>query len=103
MPVLPFLFTASLLDAAGADLGVDIHCSVWPARSSRNSDVGRHHTHTGEAALEHVDALREPNRQLELGVDAPVSLRGRYRIVGATPMDLVPHVVLELIATHGRS
>lgn len=79
-----------------------VPCSVWPATSSRDSDRGHHHDHRGEADLAYHAALSEPNRQLVLGAEAG-QLAGVYRIVGATPMEFLPHVVLELIRTSGES
>jgi hypothetical protein len=98
MPTLPFLDTGELLEGGGTavpDCGA-IPCSVWPATSSRNEEAGRHHDHMGEADLDYVDALQVPNRILVVNGK-------RYRIVGAEPMDLLPHVVLELNLTSGRS
>lgn len=93
--VLPFLFDAELQTIGGDSVEEVVPCSIWPAQSSRASDVGMMHDHVGEAALEHADALRVPNRKLVLGTDAG-SLQGDYKILSATPMELVPHVVLEL-------
>lgn len=94
--VLPFLQEAELVELGGTVVEPAVAVSVWPARNARSSDRGRHHTHTGEAALEHADALAEPNRALILDGDT-------YRIVGATPMPLMAHVVLDLVRTSGRS
>lgn len=96
MPSLPFLTTGELRDQGGAVVSAAVPCSVWPATNARNSASGRHHDHAGEAALEHAAALRVPNRSL--AVDGEV-----YKIVGATANDFVPHVVLELVLTSGRS
>jgi hypothetical protein len=95
---LPFLTTGELLEQGGdAVEGAEaVPVSVWPATAGRNSAVGRHHTHAGEAALEHAAALRVPNRSLEVEGEL-------YKIVGATANDFVPHVVLELLLTSGRS
>jgi hypothetical protein len=95
---LPFLTTGELREQGGdtVDGAGAVPCSVWPATSARNSPSGRHHTHAGEAALAHAAALRVPNRSL--AVDGAV-----YKIVGATANDFVPHVVLELLLTSGRS
>ncbi len=98
MTTLPYRQTAALRSVGGVAVagGGAIPCSVWPAESSRNSDAGRQHSHRGEAAPAFGAMLRVPNR--ELLVDGEV-----YKIVSATPMDLVPHVVLELQQTSGRS
>ncbi len=102
MSSLPFLTTGTLVEQGGAAVaGAEaVPCSVWPATSSRSSDVGHHHTHSGEAALEHADALQVANRSLILteGLYA-----GTYKIVGATPNGFVPHVVLDLLRTSGVS
>lgn len=98
MPTLPFLKTGALVAQGGgpvAGAGA-IACSVWPATSTQNRPGGRHHTHGGEAELAFAAALRVPNRSLV--VDGVT-----YKIVAATPMDLVPHVVLELLETSGQS
>lgn len=104
MTPLPFRFEAALLDAGGEPVvGVDpVPCSIWPATSSAIAAAGRHHTHSGEAALDFAQALGVPNRQLELGPEAG-AVAGRYRITAATPMEIVPHVVLELNRTSGRA
>lgn len=104
MTTLPFMFDAALVDSGGTPIAdIDpVPCSIWPATGSSVGDAGRHHTHSGEAALAFAEELRRPNRQLELGPEAR-ALEGRYRIVGATPMELVPHVVLELVLTSGRA
>ncbi len=100
--ILPFPFTAQLLAADKTLLVAAVPCAVWPATATSVARAGRHHTHSGEAALEHAAALREPNRFLLLPAAAG-HLAGHYKIVGCTPMELVPHCVLELNATHGRS
>lgn len=96
MPSLPFLTTGELREQGGAVVAAAVPCSVWPATGSHDSASGRHHTHTAEAALAHADALRVPNRSLVVDGDS-------YKIVAATPNDFVPHVVLELNLTSGRS
>lgn len=98
MTTLPYTATAALTEQGGAAVaGAEaIPCSIWPATASRNSATGRQHTHGGEAALEHAAALRVPNRTLTADGET-------YRIVAATPMPYVPHVVLELLLTSGRS
>lgn len=98
MASLPFLTEGALFEQGGSSVdGADaIPCSVWPAQSAHNSPVGRHHTHKGEAHLDFADDLQVPNRRLEVDGDT-------YSIVAATPMSFVPHVVLELILTSGRS
>lgn len=98
MPTLPFLTTGALVEQGGAAVdGADaVPLSVWPARSARNSATGRHHTHIGEAALEHAAALKAPNRSLVVDGDT-------YKIVAATAMPFVPHVVIELLLTGGHS
>lgn len=98
MPVLPFLTTAELIEQGGevVDGADEVPCSIWPATSARNSATGRQHSHGGEAALEYAAELSVPNRSLVIDGD-------RYKIVAATPMTFVPHVVLELLLTSGRS
>lgn len=98
--VLPFMFDAEVRELGGDLVAIGVPCSVWPGQSTRISDRGRHHDHRGEAALEHADALRQPNRILRLGAEAG-SLAGDYNIVAATPMEILPHVVLELRRTSG--
>lgn len=95
---LPFLTTGELREQGGTavDGAGAIPCSVWPATSARSSATGRQHSHGGEASLEFADALRVPNRALVVDGET-------YKIVAATPMDFVPHVVLELLLTSGRS
>lgn len=95
---LPFLTTGRLEELGGADVpgAGEIPVSVWPATSSSTTQSGRYHTHGGEAALEYADELRQPNRQLV--VDGVT-----YKIDAATPMELVPHVVLELVEVSGLS
>lgn len=95
-PVLPFLETAVLVEQGGAVAVEEVPVSVWPATASHNSTTGRHHTHGGEADLAFADALRVPNRALVVNGET-------FKIVAATPMDLVPHVVMELLLTSGRS
>jgi hypothetical protein len=101
---LPFRFEATLVDNAG--LAVDgvgpVRCSIWPAIGSAVGEAGRPHSHSGEAALEFAEELRLPNRSLVLGPEAGL-LEGRYRILAATPMEIVPHVVLELLVTRGSA
>lgn len=98
MPVLPFLTTGALLEQGGTAVegAAAVPCSVWPATSARNSATGRQHSHGGEAALSFKAALRVPNRSLVVDGET-------YKIVAATAMDFVPHVVLELLLTSGRS
>lgn len=72
---------------AGAPL--EIPCSIWPATSSSVSRSGVHHTHTAEADYDFRDELTVDNRSLVLE-------EKRYKIIEATPMDLVEHVVLLL-------
>lgn len=101
MSSLPFLTTAELREQGATgwttvEGAAAVPCSVWPATSSRNSASGRQHSHGGEAALAFADALRVPNRALVVGGDT-------YKIVSATPAEFVPHVVLELLLTSGRS
>ena len=98
MPSLPFLTTGALIEQGGAAVaGAEaVPVSVWPATSTRNSASGRHHTHTAEAALAHAAALRAPNRSLVVDGET-------YKIVAATPNGFMPHVVLELLLTSGRS
>jgi hypothetical protein len=94
--VLPFMEQADVVELGGTVVIADMPVSVWPATSDRTSDVGRHHTHGGQAPLEHADELEQPNRALEYAGDT-------YRIVGATPMPLMAHVVLDLVRTAGTS
>lgn len=98
MPSLPFLALGELLEQGGdAVTGADeVPCSVWPAQSSNNSQVGHHHSHRGEAHLDYADELQVPNRRLVVDGET-------YVIVSATAMPLLPHVVLELKLTSGRS
>lgn len=100
MSSLPFLTTAALTDQG--DEAVDgaeaVPCSIWPARSSGVSNTGRHHSHVGEAAIAFGAALQVANRSLTDDADGEV-----YKIVSATPMPLLPHVVLELLRTSGRA
>lgn len=101
LPSLPFLTTGELREQGAAgwttvDGADEVPCSVWPATSSRNSASGRQHSHGGEAALAYAAALRAPNRMLVVDGDT-------YKIVSATPADFLPHVVLELLHTSGRS
>lgn len=98
MTTLPFMQTGALIEQGGAAVAGAgaIPCSVWPAVGVSNSATGRHHDHRGEADRDHAAALQVPNRSLV--VDGIT-----YKVVAATPMDLVPHVVLELLRTSGRS
>lgn len=98
MSTLPFLTTGALLEQGGAAVedADEVPCSVWPARASHNSATGRHHTHGGEADLAFAEALRVANRSLTVDGET-------YKIVGATPMPFMRHVVLELLLTSGRS
>ena len=93
---LPFL-SVGVVTTLGGDVTVGaLPCSVWPATSSSSGDAGHHHSHTGEAELDFADELQIPNRVLVVdGVS--------YRIVSATPNYFLPHVVLELNRTSGRS
>jgi hypothetical protein len=93
---LPFLSVGELRNLAGDVIVDQVPCSVWPATSSRSGDAGQHHTHRGEAELDFVEELQQPNRTLVVdGVS--------YRITSATPNYFLPHVVLELNRTSGRS
>ncbi len=98
MPVLPFLTTAELVEQGGGAVedAEEVPCSIWPTRSSSVNAHGRHHTHQGEAALEFADALQTANRAL-------VNNGATYKIVSATPMEFVPHVVMELLRTSGKA
>ncbi len=98
MTSLPFLTTGALLEQGGEAVeGAEaVPCSIWPATSSRDSTYGHHHTHAGEAALAFAEALKAPNRSLEVDGET-------YKIVGATAMPFVPHVVLDLTLTSGRA
>lgn len=99
MTTLPYTTTAGLKEQGGASVAGAgaIKCSIWPATSSRNSTTGRQHTHGGEADFAHAVALRVPNRTLT-AADGEV-----YKIVAATAMPYVKHVVLELLLTSGWS
>ena len=69
-----------------------VSCSIWPARR-RYGPSGRHFTHEGEADTLHYEAMRRPNRALE--VEGTV-----YRIVEATLHELmIPPVELDLLET----
>lgn len=95
-PVLPFNRLAQLIEQGGAVVHATMPVGVWPAGSERNAGAGRHHTHRGEAPIRFAVDLQVPNRSLVLDGEA-------YKIMAATPMDLVPHVALELNRTSGRS
>jgi hypothetical protein len=94
--VLPFLTLGRLLEGDGSLVADAVPCSVWPAESSRVDGTGRRHSHRGEAHLDFATRLRVPNRLLEVNGE-------RFRIMSATPMTALPHVVLELLLTSGRA
>lgn len=98
MPSLPFLSEGALFEQGGAAVAAadEIPCSVWPATNAYNSQAGRHHTHRGEAHLDYAAELKVPNRTLTVDGES-------YRVIAATAMPLIPHVVLELLMTSGRS
>lgn len=91
MATLPFRTTGALQEQGGAAVaGADaVPCTVWPASGHSNSPQARVYSHSGEAHLDFAAQLQVPNRQLL--VDGVT-----YKIVAATPFDLVPHVALQL-------
>lgn len=96
MGVLPFIAVADLVELGGDVVTPDVPVSIWPAGGARNRDAGRHHSHEGEAPLEHEDELCAPNRSLIYEGDT-------YRITEAVPHPLMAHVALRLTKTSGRS
>lgn len=94
--VLPFLSLGRLLERDGEEVAAGVPCTVWPAESSRVDGTGRRHSHRGEAHLDFAALMRVPNRVLEVDGE-------RYLIVTATPMTMLPHIVLELLLTSGRA
>lgn len=85
---LPFTNSGTLKALDGATLAEGIPCRVWPA-SGRDGTRGKAIDHQGEAAIAFADALRLPNRKLEvLGVT--------YHVVDAVAHDLFRHVALKL-------
>jgi hypothetical protein len=87
---LPFLEVGELRKQDESVVAAEVPVSIWPA-GNLVSSVGYHYDHTAEAAPEHYDELRRPNRTLVVG-------GAHYKVMNATlnPLGAPPHVALRL-------
>ena len=95
---LPYPYLGELQEMDGtavlqAAVPVEIRFAIWPVES-RDSSVGKHWDHEGEAEDRFYALLSVANRQIESGGST-------YRIVRATQHDFLPHLELRLLESKG--